>query len=100
VTYGEGQLQHLHIETVKNRAMPIPPKQSYTKKTVRLPDSLWEHAQAEADRNGRSLNAELTAKLIEAYAMPTLADLSQKQDATQQLIRQVLEEIEAVRIRK
>lgn len=80
--------------------MPILPKQPYSKKTVRLPDSLWDKAEAEAELNGRSLNAEITARLIEVYAHPSLADLSQKQDEMRQMVRQVLEEIEALNIRK
>lgn len=96
MTHGMGQLQQLHFETVKNRAMPIPPK----KKTVRLPEDLWVKAEAEAAQNGRSLNAEITAKLIEAYRQPTLADLAQKQEETTRLVRQALQEIEALSIRK
>ena len=79
--------------------MPIPPKQ-YSKKTVRLPDDLWDQAQASADLNGRSLNAEITARLIEAYAQPTLVDIVNRQDETRQLIRRVLQEVEALNIRK
>jgi hypothetical protein len=100
LTYGTGQIQDLHLETVQDRAMPRPPKQSYSKKTVRLPADLWAHAEAEADRNGRTLNAEITAKLIEAYAQPTLADLAKRQDETRQLVRQVLDEVEVLNIRK
>jgi len=80
--------------------MAIPPDKTHTKRTVRLPDSLWDRAQAEATKNGRSLNAEITAKLIEAYAQPTLADIGQKQDETRRLVRQVLDEIEALNLRK
>jgi hypothetical protein len=100
VTHRKGRLQQLQIETVKNRAMPISPKQSYSKRTVRLPDDLIAKMDAEADRNGRSFNAEIIAKLNEAYAQPTLADLGLKQDEMRQLVRQVLEEIESMRIRK
>lgn len=77
---------------------PTPPV--YSKKTVRLPDDLWSKAQAQADLNGHSLNAEITARLIEAYAQPALSDLAQQQQEMQRLIRQVLDEIEVLRIRK
>lgn len=100
MTYGTGQLQHLHLETVKNRAMPPSLKQFYSKKTVRLPDDLWATAESEAARNGRSLNAEITAKLIEGYAQPNMRDLSTQQEETRQLVRQVLDEIEALKLRK
>lgn len=81
--------------------MPIPPKQlTFSKRTLRLPTDLLTKADAEAERNGRSFNAEVIAKLNEAYAQPTLADLIQKQDEMRQLVRQVLEEIEALNIRK
>lgn len=80
--------------------MPISPKQSYTKKTVRLPDDLWVQAEAAADENGRSLNAEITARLLEAYAQPTLVDLAKRQDETRQLVLKVLQEIEALNIRR
>jgi hypothetical protein len=100
MTYGIGQKQHLRLETVQDRAMPISPKPSYSKKTIRLPDDLWAKAEAEGAKNGRTLNAEVTARLLEAYASPTLADLAQKQDETRQLVRQVLDEIETLRIRK
>jgi hypothetical protein len=101
MAHGRGHRQHLQNETVKNRAMSIPPKKKpYSKKNVRLPDDLWARAELEADRNGRTLNAELTARLLEAYAQPTLADLGQKQDEMGQLVRQLLNEIETLRIRK
>lgn len=68
----------------------------YLKKTVRLPVDLWAKAQAEADLNGRSLNAEIMARLNEAYAQPTLADIDRKQDETRQLLRQVLAELDVL----
>lgn len=80
--------------------MPTPPAPIYSKKTVRLPEDLWAKAQAEADLNGRSLNAEITARLIEAYAQPTLFDIAQQQEETRRLIRQVLDEVEALHIKK
>lgn len=79
--------------------MPIPPDSPYSKKTVRLPDALWAKAQAEADLNGRSLNAEITARLIEAYAQPSLADLARQQDETHRLVRQLLAEVEVLSIK-
>jgi hypothetical protein len=87
------------VETAQDRAMPTPPNSVYSKKTVRLPENLWSKAQAEADLNGRSLNAELTARLIDAYARPNLVDIEQKQDEATRLIRQVLAEVEALIIR-
>jgi hypothetical protein len=80
--------------------MPITPKKSYSKRTVRLPDDLLTKMDAEAERNGRTFNAEITAKLNEVYAYPTLADLGRRQEETHQLVRRVLEEIEVLRIRK
>jgi hypothetical protein len=87
------------LETAQDRAMPQSPP-VYSKKTVRLPDDLWSKAQAQADLNGRSLNAEITARLIEAYAQPTLSDIAQQQEETRRLVRQVLDEIETLNIKK
>lgn len=76
--------------------MPTPPAPIYSKKTVRLPEDLWVKAQAEADLNGRSLNAEITARLIEAYGHPTVSDLARQQEETRKLVQQVLRELEAM----
>lgn len=90
-------MQPLHLEMAQDRAMPPP---VYSKKTVRLPDDLWSKAQAQADLHGRSLNAEITARLFEAYAQPSLSDLAQQQEDTRRLIRQVLDEIEVLQMKK
>lgn len=85
---------------VKNRAMPIPPKQQFTKITLRLPAELLERIERESVRNGRSNNAEILARLFEAYAQPTMADLLHKQEESIRLVRQALEEIEAFNLRR
>jgi hypothetical protein len=56
--------------------------------------------EKEAEHNGRSFNAEVTAKLIEAYAYPTLSDIAKKQDETRQLVRQALDELDLLKIKK
>jgi hypothetical protein len=88
------------MEMAQDRAMLTLTDPAYSKKTIRLPDDLWAKAQAQADLNGRSLNAEITARLNEVYAHPTLADLSEKQDETFRLIRQVLAELETLNIKR
>lgn len=45
---------------------------------LRLPDGLRDHIRCEADRNCRSMNAEIVFQLNRAYAQPE----TKKADAT------------------
>lgn len=72
--------------------MKIPIKQeALTRTTLRLPGSLYAELQAAAEHNGRSLNAEVIARLQAASVSGQFEKLSRENAEIKALVRELLD---------
>ncbi len=64
------------------------PQPNYIKSAIRLPPELHAEVSAAAEHNGRSLNAEIIARLRDSKTTDVLADLAELKQLVQKLIEQ------------
>lgn len=67
----------------KNNLQP-----NYIKSALRLPPELHAEVSAAAEHNGRSLNAEIIARLRDSKTTDVLAELAELKQIIQKLIEQ------------
>jgi hypothetical protein len=70
---------------------------NYIRTALRLPRDLHQRVQEDAERNGRTMNAEIIARLASDYAGVTLPDIARQNEKTHSMIQQI---IDAISIRR
>lgn len=65
-------------------------KNDYFRSQFRLPNELYERLKAESERNGRSLNAEIVARLEGSFEPPLAEQLARLIDEqTERLVEEI-----------
>lgn len=89
-------MQLLGIALRKNRAMQKPPsqkptQQDYIKTALRLPRELHAEIQDAAERQGRTMNAEILARLQAAPITDQLATQARDIAELKRMVKELLE---------
>lgn len=89
-------MQHRTKWARQNRAMAKPPiqkpsQEAYVQSAVRLPPDLHAELKDSAERNGRSMNAEIIARLQAIPIDDQLNKLARDQAEIKTLAREILE---------
>lgn len=67
------------------------PQDDYIKTALRLPPGLHDQLKSSAEYNGRSLNAEIIARLLASTGPVTLDTLAEQQLRTQVMVQQIID---------
>jgi len=65
----------------------------YIRTALRLPRDLHQRVQEDAERNGRTMNAEIIARLSSDYAGVTLPDIAKQNEKTHRMVQEIIDAI-------
>lgn len=73
------------------------PESTYAKTSIYMPPELRESVKSAAKANGRTMNAEILARVIEAEDRATFKQLVKQNDELRGLMREMLDQIEMLK---
>jgi uncharacterized protein (DUF1778 family) len=73
------------------------PEADYIKTSLRLPPEVREAVQAAAKANGRTMNQEIVARILEAEDRATFKRLVRQNDELRAMMREMLDRIELLK---
>lgn len=73
------------------------PEADYIKTSLRLPPEVRQSVQAAAKANGRTMNQEIVARILEGEDRATFKQLIKQNDELRALMREMLEQIELLK---